>query len=73
MANPTKPYVIWIDYGSDGWSPEECASVQEVEDFVLHGESNGYPFVITKLLDVRLMLDREIEVSTPDRVPGAPA
>lgn len=45
---PDAPYVIWIDYGSEGWSPKGYDTPEEVLDAIASGDTHGHPFVITR-------------------------
>jgi hypothetical protein len=33
MKTWNKKYVIWIDYGHDGWAPDEFDSLEECVDY----------------------------------------
>lgn len=27
-GEPTKRYIVWLDYGTEGWQPEECDTLE---------------------------------------------
>lgn len=55
MARPIKRYVVWTDYGTEGWIPDEFDSKDQVEAFIL-GQTHAGQLVVTELLDVRIVL-----------------
>jgi hypothetical protein len=72
-AKPTKSYVVWRYFGSEGWCPVEFDTLKELQDWILLPGSNGEQFVVTRLLDVRIMVEERVlyETSlleTPPRV-----
>jgi hypothetical protein len=48
-----KPYLLWIDYGSEGWSYLEFDVADDMVKFILQN-SRG-PYLLTKRLDVKLV------------------
>lgn len=63
--DPT-PYTVWIDYGSEGWSPHECATVADCLDTISQYSGQGYRITRTVTL-----IDPDA-TPTPDP-PTAPA
>ena len=57
MTTPTKPYVIWVDHGTEGWQPREFDTLEEIRDYLLSGQSYGSTMVLTRLLKVRIGVD----------------
>lgn len=39
-----KKYIVWINYGCEGWHPKECATLEEALDVSSYGSEK----VITK-------------------------
>jgi hypothetical protein len=56
-AKLTKPYIAWLDYGVEGWMPEEFATEDELRQWIVGPDHHGNAFVVTRLLDVRITLD----------------
>lgn len=48
-TDPT-PYTVWIDYGSEGWSPHECATVADCLDTISQYSGQGYRITRTVTL-----------------------
>ena len=48
------PYVLWLDYGSEGWQPKGFEIPDEVLEAIAEGYTHGMPFVITRRLDLVL-------------------
>lgn len=57
MSTPTKPFIIWIDHGTEGWQPRDFDSLDEVRNFLLAGQGYGSPMIVTKLLKLFLRED----------------
>jgi hypothetical protein len=47
------PYIVWFDYGSGGWSPDECETLDDVL-LDIHS-STGQDYIVTKRVDVMLV------------------
>lgn len=47
------PYIVWVNYGYNGWSPTSYATIQEA---IVHGsrEAYGYEIVVTKTVSVKV-------------------
>lgn len=53
-------YILWINYGIEGWSPNEYSSIDKLKEDILKGVNNGMPFRVTKELKVNIEI-KEIE------------
>ncbi len=54
MAQPedTKgPFILWLDYGYDGWQPKSFATIRAA----LESEKYGTGFVITKAVEYQIV------------------
>ena len=59
-SRPTKPFVVWLDYGQDGWSWREYDTTQEaIEDLQRGGSESGW--VLTRLVPI---------IAAPDKTQG---
>jgi hypothetical protein len=47
MYKPTKKYLLWINYGCEGWGFYEYDTIEEC----LTHENYGNDFIITKAVD----------------------
>ena len=48
-----KPYLLWIDYGSEGWMYVAYDTLEEVIERI---QTNiGGPFIVTKRLNLELV------------------
>jgi hypothetical protein len=56
-AKPTQPLLVWIDYGSEGWHPRGFETEEQLREWILDSGNYGNPFIVTRLLDVRLTLE----------------
>lgn len=66
MSDPTRtvgPYIRWQDYGPEGWHPDSFPTLEAA----IKSESYGNPFVITKVVQYRI-----IEVRDKPRSPNSP-
>lgn len=52
------PYIVWVDYGYEGWSPTSFATKQEVLHHLLQGSSYG-PAIVTRVLKMSLSIEDE--------------
>jgi hypothetical protein len=46
------PYIVWKDYGYDGWKPESYNTLEEAVERKSYGYETG---VITKLVNYKIM------------------
>jgi len=53
MANYTAsgPYILWVDYGMEGWKPRSFDNPEEAITAILYGEFCNR-VVLTKLVEV---------------------
>ena len=51
-----KPYLLWTDYGSEGWTYNEYATLEEVMQHIQSGISG--PFIITRRLPLKVVEDQ---------------
>ena len=51
MIELTKPFVLWMNYGYEGWHPKEFDSLDQLLE-VIRDHHHGEEFVVTKLLDL---------------------
>jgi hypothetical protein len=64
----TAPYTVWIDYGTEGWSPRDCATVTECLDAIAqYGIGLGYR--ITRPVT---LIDFDTRDNTRDNTPPPP-
>lgn len=47
---PKKQYQVWIDYGSEGWKPEECDTLQQAIDV----DKYGMNWMVTKKVSLNI-------------------
>jgi hypothetical protein len=59
-AKPTQPLIVWIDYAIEGWHPRGFDTEAQLREWILDS-GNGNPFIVTRLLDVRLTLEERTE------------
>ena len=45
-----KRFILWSDYGSEGWRPQSFDTLEEVYAAIKIGETFGEPFEITELV-----------------------
>jgi hypothetical protein len=55
-TRPTKRFVIWVNYHTEGWQPVEFDDAEQMRQWILGAQSLGSEFVVTRLLDVRFQL-----------------
>lgn len=54
MRNPEGPYIVWTDYGYEGWSPDSADSFEDALSLEREQLSLGNRnIVITKLVIVK--------------------
>lgn len=54
------PYILWVDYGTEGWKPRSFDTAQEAIEEILTGACiGGEPVVLTKLLKVEVVEAKE--------------
>lgn len=53
-----KPYILWINYGCEGWSPKGFDTPEEALAAIMGGMSFGSEVVLTKILEVEVADDR---------------
>lgn len=46
-------YIVWLDYGSEGWRPICCTTLEEV----LFVETYDHEFVVTEVIPARVSLE----------------
>lgn len=42
-----KPWIVWADYGSEGWSPKGFSSETDALAFI-EGDNYGHPLTLTR-------------------------
>jgi len=50
-----KIYTVWVDYGSEGWQPNDFETEQECFDYILSGDSVGSKMRITEQREIALI------------------
>ena len=50
MATPQKRYIVWQDFGTEGWMPNEFDTAKEAMLYIREGLSNAW--VLTKQLAI---------------------
>lgn len=57
MANENEvrdPYILWCNYGLEGWAPRGYDTEQAMVEAIAEGLTHGNPFVITRRLDLAI-------------------
>ncbi len=47
-----KRYILWLNYGTEGWLPKDFDTLPEVFQAIQSGETYGQPFEITGRIDI---------------------
>lgn len=55
------PFILWVDYGFEGWQPDPFRNEAELVNVLLTGGTWGRPFVVTGPV-----LKLELAFSPPD-------
>ena len=52
-------YIIWTDYGYDGWQCEGFKTLEELQEYLKMPQNFGNEFVVTKVLDYKVEVKDE--------------
>ncbi len=58
MTDIDKKYIVWLDYGCEGWQPRGFNSLEEMEKFIIEGrDTYGEQRIYTRKIEVKVKVD----------------
>jgi hypothetical protein len=51
----SKIYTVWVDYGSEGWTPNDFETEKECIDFIMDGTNAGSRLRITEQRTINMV------------------
>lgn len=63
MVETDKKYIVWVDYGYEGWNPTGFETLEEMEKYIIGGrDTYGNERVFTRRIDVGVAVDVSAEI-----------
>jgi hypothetical protein len=63
MGEADKKYIVWVNYGYEGWLPTGFETLEQMEKYIIEGrDTYGNERIFTRKIEVKVKVDVTEEI-----------